>query len=435
MQLIRAKIDQIPPKHRRYLVLGVGGSLVVAALWFFASGDDQTRRTDEGESVIENVLTDADTRAIGVDSLSARMDRVQDENKNLKREVERLKKNEQRLTARDGGVDQLAIERIERKLNAESEARKEFERRMRERTTEPSAAGVARADGSPLMERPESAKDGIYDDTSEQPAFDPSAIFKTPAETSEGESTTVSNAKGDRDTNQAAKIVTIVEDEGEVPEEEGTQPNRTYLAAGSIVSGTNITGMDAPTGQAARRDPFPLLLRVKPEAILPNRFRQDIKECFLLASGYGDLSSERAYLRAETISCVRDDGGVIEQSIKAYATGEDGKAGIRGRLVSKQGQVIANSMMAGFLGGVAEAFDVNPVPTINTSNDGQQEYQRVLSRDAMQGAAVSGTSSALDRIAQFYIDMAEDMYPVIEINAGRNITFIVQSGVSFDVKK
>lgn len=78
---------------------------------------------------------------------------------------------------------------------------------------------------------------------------------------------------------------------------------------------------------------------------------------------------------------------------------------------------------------------MNPVPTINTSNDGQQEYQRVLSRDAMQGAAVSGTSSALDRIAQFYIDMAEDMYPVIEINAGRNITFIVQSGVSFDVKK
>ena len=53
----------------------------------------------------------------------------------------------------------------------------------------------------------------------------------------------------------------------------------------------------------------------------------------------------------------------------------------------------------------------------------------------MQGAAVNGTSSALDRIAQFYIDMAEDMYPVIEVNAGRKITFIVQSGVSFDVKK
>ncbi|MDJ1478821.1 TraB/VirB10 family protein [Bacillus sp. LS15-K4] len=86
------------------------------------------------------------------------------------------------------------------------------------------------------------------------------------------------------------------------------------------------TGLDAPTHESARREPFPALLRIQKEAILPNRFRADIKECFLIAAGYGDLSSERAYLRGETISCVREDGGVIETRLDSYAVGEDGKA-------------------------------------------------------------------------------------------------------------
>ena len=108
-----------------------------------------------------------------------------------------------------------------------------------------------------------------------------------------------------------------------------------FMPAGSILSGTLITGLDAPTSNQSKQDPFPALLRIKHEAILPNRYRMDIKECFLIASGYGDLSSERAYMRAERISCIKKDGGVIETSMDAYSVGEDGKAGIRGRLVSK----------------------------------------------------------------------------------------------------
>ncbi|HGS5838630.1 TPA: TraB/VirB10 family protein, partial [Vibrio cholerae] len=207
-----------------------------------------------------------------------------------------------------------------------------------------------------------------------------------------------------------------------------------YLPAGSIISGTLITGLDAPTHESARREPFPALLRIQKEAILPNRFRADIKECFLIAAGYGDLSSERAYLRGETISCVREDGGVIETRLDSYAVGEDGKAGIRGRLVSKQGQLVAKSMMAGFLQGLAGAFDVNPVPTIQTGNAGDtQLYQQVMSQEALQGAAIKGTGKALDRVAKFYLDMAENMFPVIEVDAARKIEVIVTRGASLSL--
>lgn len=69
-----------------------------------------------------------------------------------------------------------------------------------------------------------------------------------------------------------------------------------------------------PRGPASAH-PFPSTLRIQKEAILPNRFRADVRECFLIVSGYGDLSSERAYLRGETFSCVREDGGVIEAKL------------------------------------------------------------------------------------------------------------------------
>jgi conjugal transfer pilus assembly protein TraB len=120
--------------------------------------------------------------------------------------------------------------------------------------------------------------------------------------------------------------------------------------------------------------------------------------------------------------------------LKGYASGEDGKAGIRGRLVSKQGSIIAKSLMAGFMSGAAEAFDVDPVPVLQTSNSGETaQYQSNYDPKLVQGAVSQGASSAMERIAEFYIEMAEGMYPVIEISAGRQIDVIVTSGAQLKI--
>ena len=150
-------------------------------------------------------------------------------------------------------------------------------------------------------------------------------------------------------------------------------------------------------------------------------------------SGYGDMSTERALLRGESLSCVRDDGAIIQAKLPSYVTGEDGKAGIRGRLVSKTGSILAKTLLAGFASGVSKAFDVSMTPTINTSSDGTVSYEKVYSPDAMQGAAVSGISSALDKLADYYMTMAEEMFPIIEVDAGREATVIVTNGVTLTV--
>jgi conjugal transfer pilus assembly protein TraB len=143
-------------------------------------------------------------------------------------------------------------------------------------------------------------------------------------------------------------------------------------------------------------------------------------------------------MRAETISCVRDDGGVIETGMDAYAAGEDGKAGVRGRLISKQGAILARSLAAGFMQGVSEAFSVRQVPSINVTGTGSSGsnkgvvdpvYQQAFNSQALQGAAIGGVGSALERIADFYLEMAENLYPVIEVDAAREVDFIVKKGV------
>ena len=214
------------------------------------------------------------------------------------------------------------------------------------------------------------------------------------------------------------------------------QPRLLRLTAGSILSGQLITGLDVPTGQGARREPYPVLIRIKASAILPNRYRTNVRECFVLASGYGDLSSERAYLRSETLSCIfrhKDKEQVIERPLEGYVAGEDGKAGLRGRLVSKQGQVMAKAAMAGFLSGVSEAFDIKPVPVFsvvpNQNGQIQSPFQSGLrGSEALQSSLIKGSNKALEKLADFYLKLADQMVPVIEISAERQVELILTRG-------
>ncbi|QKE37379.1 TraB/VirB10 family protein [Ferrovum myxofaciens] len=206
-----------------------------------------------------------------------------------------------------------------------------------------------------------------------------------------------------------------------------------YLPIGSMFDGILLNGMEAPTSQVTMKNPVPALIRIKSDAILPNEYRKDVRECFLIVSGFGVLSTERAQLRTENISCVRKDGGVLEAKVNGYVVGEDGKVGLRGKLISKQGQLIAQSLLVGFVQGIGNAMQPMAVPAYNMSPGGTQQYQMPsASMMAMAGMA-GGISSAANSIAQFYLSMAQQMFPVVEVDAGRKVTIILNQGFAFDL--
>lgn len=197
------------------------------------------------------------------------------------------------------------------------------------------------------------------------------------------------------------------------------------IPSGTFVEGILLSGVDAPTGTQAKSEPHPVLVNLKDKAFLPNKWRSDIKECFIVGSAYGDISAERAYIRSETLSCTKNDGSVLERKIDGYVSGEDGKVGLAGTVVSKQGSMLARTLVAGFLEGVATAF-----------NESETNYQIgdegvVKSFDSSEAggmAAFSGMARAAERLSEFYMNMVNQMFPVVEINAGRvvNVVFLQQ---------
>lgn len=200
-----------------------------------------------------------------------------------------------------------------------------------------------------------------------------------------------------------------------------------FLPAGAFARATLLMGMDAPTGGQSQNNAQPVLLHVIDNATLPNHFRYQAKDCFIIGSGFGDLSSERAYIRTETLSCVLKDGTALEVPLKGHVAGEDGKVGLRGRLVSKQGQVLANALLSSVVAGIGQVFQqsaatqsVSPLGSINSVTPGK----------AFEAGAGAGVGNAMNRLAQYYIQTAEKMFPVIEIDAGRMVEVIITKGMT-----
>lgn len=400
------RFKTLPPQKKRILfVIGALGAVFLAVTLFSPAPRERHADYNKRRDQSVNVFTDRSSRADNLDALSGSVSRLRQETNKLKSDIEAsLKKLEDRAA-------QDRRENKDRILHIES--------MIQELRNAP----------PPMPVTP----DSVFKSVPEQ-----SAVGADKGD-GKGDGKRTSGQRGKSGGKESSLKMSIISEQRpqkkeEVVDEAPVTESVAYIPAGSIITGTILTGGDFPTSKGGMENPTPLLVRISKEAILPNRRTSDIRECFLLMGGRGDLSSERVKLRGETLSCIRDDGSVIESKLNSFLTGEDGKEGIRGRLVSKQGQLIARSLVAGFASGLSEAFDVNAVPTISTSSDGTVQYERVYSSEAMQGAAVKGFSNAMEDISEFYLDMAREIFPVLEINAGRQVDVIVINGTQLKIK-
>lgn len=213
------------------------------------------------------------------------------------------------------------------------------------------------------------------------------------------------------------------------------QKTSIFVPPGSLLSATLLTGMDAPAGTSAKENPFPTLARVKGQVILPNYFTIDLEDCHLISSGYGSLAASRAYIRTEKLSCVMPDGTAFSTGIDAYASGTDGKAGLMGEIITRNSDVLLQSLAAGILSGFAEASQPQKIASLDTSGGGDSVFTKNQMSDIFQSGVLGGASSSLNRLADYYLEMAEEMFPVVEIKPGRKVDFITLSGFTLQTSK
>lgn len=208
-------------------------------------------------------------------------------------------------------------------------------------------------------------------------------------------------------------------------------PDTVYLPSGSLFQGVLINGMDAPTGGSDRSDPFPVTIRLTSLAFLPNRFTTNLRECFVLAAGFGRLDDERVHLRTERLSCVTDASLVVDIPLEGYITGEDGKVGLRGTVVERTGALLAKTALAGLASGLSFALQPRIENSIQTGSEaGGIEYSQPDLGDMLESSAYAGVSQAMDRLAQYYLDRAEQIFPVIELDAMRTVNVHLTKGAA-----
>lgn len=202
---------------------------------------------------------------------------------------------------------------------------------------------------------------------------------------------------------------------------------RDSIPAGAFTSAILLNGLDAPTGGLAKTNPIPVLMLLLNNGTLPNRFQSRAKHCFVTGAGYGDLSAERAYIRLEKLSCVMHDGKLLDADVEGYIAGEDGKNGLRGIVISKQGQMIARALFAGLASGMGQSLSQS-YSSVSTSPLGS--VQTVNPSEVAQAGVASGVGKALDKIADFYIARANELYPVVEVDSNRRGDVILNKRVS-----
>ena len=196
---------------------------------------------------------------------------------------------------------------------------------------------------------------------------------------------------------------------------------------------TLLSGLDAPAVGKGEANPVPVLLRVKAPAVLPNAVKANLKGCFIIAEGLGNLASERADLRLVTLSCIDKKGNaVVDQKIKGFVVDTDGKIGLRGRVVSKMGSILARSLIAGIFSGLGQAISASGY-TYSVSGSGT--VSTLNTSDVAKTAVSSGISQAASNLQKFYLDLAQQTIPVVEVQATRNVTLVISEGINLEIKK
>jgi len=209
-----------------------------------------------------------------------------------------------------------------------------------------------------------------------------------------------------------------------------------YIPAGSIAKAVIVQGVVVGTGSNTQSNPEPILLRLTDAGLFSKGKRtEQIKEAMLIGDCSGDLSSERAKCRLQTLSLENFKGEIVERPIKGWIAGEDGRNGIKGFVVDKSSDMLRMAMLNGVLGGfssflenqsTAGVFPISPI-------SGQQNALGSMSQ--LKGGMASGAGNAFSKMADFVMERFDSMSPQIVITSNREVAVVFQNGIDLKIEQ
>jgi conjugal transfer pilus assembly protein TraB len=201
-----------------------------------------------------------------------------------------------------------------------------------------------------------------------------------------------------------------------------------------------LVGVDAATGTSFSQDPKPVLFRITGPAThvgLNGRLQTtDLTGCLINGAAYGELPSEKVYIKLQKITCPAGEGRFSVATVEGYVTSK-GKAGVRGPVISREGQFTSRAMLAGILNGLGQGLSKNVQAsqagvTTSITGAGALSAQALTPGQIATGSVGTGVSQAASMLADYYIKRAEQYQPVIEMPTGIQVELVFLTG--FQIK-
>lgn len=200
-----------------------------------------------------------------------------------------------------------------------------------------------------------------------------------------------------------------------------------YVPSGTFANAVILGGADADASvNGEKNNNAVMLFKIVSDGVLPNNQRSHLKGCFVTGSSYGDISSERAYVVLDKLSCAQRGMPLIDKTVTGWAYFA-GKAGIKGKATMRDGKIMAWAGVGGALSGIAQAAQAAQ----SIQNFSPYGATSILPSDRVAGfAGLGGASKAADQLSGYYIRRAEQYHPIIQVGAGNLVNIVFKEGFS-----
>jgi len=214
------------------------------------------------------------------------------------------------------------------------------------------------------------------------------------------------------------------------------KPTAAYVPAGSYAEAVVIAGADASAAVQSQGDPRPVLLRLTSPAygaaVEGVAAETDIEGCTVTGAAFGDLSSEKVYVRLQTMACAGErQGTVVETPVSGYVAG-GGAAGVRGAVVSREGALVEKAFYAGVFSGFGQSATQAFSPQAVLAGGGAASIANTGIEDIGRAGLGSGIGTAGQQVSDYLIRRAEQYQPVIQLAAGTPVTVVFIEGSWLD---
>ena len=195
-----------------------------------------------------------------------------------------------------------------------------------------------------------------------------------------------------------------------------------------------ITGAYAPAFEAGDEEPLPVLFQAEGDILIANNDTESIDKCLLIGSAKGNMNSQTADIRLHSITCSLADGTkMVEGEISGWVIGENGIPGVQGDLMHKNGAWLSKTFVSGFLETFSNAFSDTGSTEISFGTDGTTSVSDSVGSN-VQSAAAGGLSTVFGKLGEYYLKMAEQIFPVIEVKGGRTVNILLKGGEDLVIK-